>query len=478
MTSHTGHPARPARADRVVSAAHLPRAAGPLRAAVAALTVVLLGVALTGCVPDRPGDAAGWLRGQAGIVDVQVVANHDGEFQSSGISRGELAPDLSDERLASLIKSVEGYLASHDQVSIRLGRDGIDFTVSTDDENTTIAVDLWRKVATVPQIANAIVRGDNSVHARVLRPDAVGVIGALAKLGTDVSVEALKDAAAIANDTEQDDFSDDGTFSGVSLGLHWPQGCTPTPAERRLAESFFARDEIAGGSIELCSSFDLYYTEDAVYSTVIPALYGDVADADLLGFPVTAHQVVGPYSDGHLVAVTPGDPAAFAVLPAFEVPTAVGVYFTLGGDRSLDITDYEMPTADLLALVQASPAAASLPLIRLEGDTSAISGAPAQLPDMLAQVTALVATSDIFSNVELGPTTGSLSLSSPAGADPDVVVAARLLRDSGAWQGRSFSVGYAAASLTITDGIAVIDNPDYTDPHVVNAFIAAWGATA
>lgn len=446
------------------------------RAALAAVTALLVTAALAGCVPDRPGDAASWLAGQQGVVSSSVLANHDGEFQSSGISRGELAPDISDDRLASLVKSVEGYLSSHDQVSIRLGRKGIDFTVSTDHATTTTAIALWRSVEKVPDIQNAIVRGDNSVHARVLRADAVTVLGSLDGLGADIAVEALVDVAAVAADTERDDFFDEGIYSGDALAIHLPVGCTPPAAERKLAESFFTRPEIAGGALELCSSFHLYFAEDATYSTLIPAIYDEVAAADLLAFPVTAHQVVGPYADGHLVTVTPGDPAAFGILPAFEA--APEVYYELDGDRSLGVTEYGTPTADLLALVAGSPVAASLPLISIEGKNSKISGTLDQLALTLQQADAFIAASDIFTQVELSPTAGAVDLQSPVGSDPDVVAAAQALRDSGAWQGRIFTVTYAATSLVITDGIAAPSDPNYTDPHVVDAFIAAWNAQA
>jgi len=445
------------------------------RAALAAITVLLLGAGLSGCVPDRPGDAASWLAGQQGVVSSSVLANHDGEFQSSGISRGELAPDLSDAGLENLVKAVEGYLDKHDQVSIRLGRKGIDFTVSTDDATTTTAIALWKQVAKVPDVQNAIIRGDNSVHARVLRPAAVKVLAGLEGFGADVSLEAFPDVATLADDTKRDDFFDEGIYSADSLGIHLAVGCSPPQAERKLAESFFARDEVVGGALELCTSFDLDFAEGASYSTVIPALYDEVAAADLVGFPVTAHQVVGPYADGHLVTVTPGDPAAFGILSAFEAAPAV--YYVLGADRSLAVTEYGTATADLLALVAASPTAASLPLISIEGSNSKISGTLDQLAVTLQQADAFIAASDIFTQVELSPTTGSVDLQSPVGQDPDVVAAAKALRDSGAWQGRVFTVTYAAASLTITDGVAATNDPNYTDPHVIDAFIDAWNAT-
>lgn len=447
-----------------------------IRIAVALTAALLLSSTLAGCVPNRPGGTVDWLRGQSGVASAEVLADHSDAFESSGLVRGELAGDLNDSQLASLVTSIIGYASSHDHVSIRLGRNGIDFVVG-DRAETDSAIALWESLSAVPNLANAVVR-DGSVHARTLRVHAVGVLADLEPLNVDISLEGFTDRSAIDNDTAQDDFFDDYIFNIDSLELNWPSSCTPMAAERSFAESFFARDEVGGGSLALCTAFELYYLAGASLATVIPALYDELAGSDLLSFPVTAHQIVGSAPDGHLVMVTPGDPAAFGVLASLEVDSAPDLYYTLNEDRSLDVTEYGTQTADLLALVSASPVAATLPTIRIEGKTSAINGSLPELPIMLQQVTALMATSDIFSNVELGPSTGLLYLSSEDATGADVVAAAQTLRASGAWISRSFVISYGSTSLTIVDGIATVNDPNYTDPQVVNAFIRAWEATA
>ena len=60
--------------------------------------------------------------------------------------------------------------------------------------------------------------------------------------------------------------------------------------------------------------------------------------------------------------------------------------------------------------------------------------------------------------------------------DPDVVTAAADLRASGAWQGRVFTVIYLSTQLSITDGVATVGDPNYTDGHVVQGFVDAWNA--
>lgn len=449
---------------------------GGVRGSLALLVVVLLSVALTGCLPNRPGAAVDWLKGQAGVASTEVLYADNGEFQSSGTVRGELDPKLDDAGLAKLVAAVRDYLSSHDQVGIRLGRDGVDFWVYTDSGVTEQSIPIWKSVSDVDGVASGVVAG-TSIHVRTLRTDAFGVLAFLEGVGTELRLEAMADQRAIAADTKEDSSSDDSHFAIDTVSLEWKSGCTPTDQERALAESFFTSN-VLGAYLTLCSGFDLYYGSDTSLATAVPDLYDQLAAADLLDFPVSAHQAVGQFNDGHLVAVTPGDPAAFALLPAFEVPGTPTVNYTLAADRSLDVTEYGTPTATLLGIVSASPVAASLPSIRIEGDTSAISGTLAQLTDMLTQVTALVATSDIFTNVELGPTTGSLALSSGVGEDPDVVAAAQALRASGAWSGRTFAVTYISMQVNIVDGVATLGDPNYTDPHVVQGFVDAWNATA
>lgn len=443
------------------------------------LGVVVI-ASLTGCTPNRPALATDWLDGQRGVADVQVMADSSNAFESTGIIRGELAPDLDDAGLASLVDSVQSYLADHEGVGIRLGYNGLDFAVSEDDAATSYAIELWREVTAVPGIVNGVVsvydQTDSIVHVRTMRPESVSVLRGLDSLDATLEVEALRTDTDLAFDTEQDDFFGADIENRLSLATHRPAGCAAPAAQRALAEDFLSRDDIDGAQLRLCEGFDLFFAPTAVLSRVVPLLREQLDQAGLLDFPLWARQQFDAYADGRSVAVTPGDSAALAVIDIFETAGAPPAYFELAPDRTLTVTEYGTPTADLLALVSSTPVASLLPLVSIEGSDVAISGTLAELPSTLAQATALAASSGQYGGIELSPTAGSVTLQSPVATDPDVVAAAADLRASGAWQGRVLTVVYLSMQLTITDGVAVIGDPNYTDGHVVQGFVDAWNA--
>ena len=451
-----------------------------IRLTLATAVAAVVAVTLAGCVPNEPGLAIDWLDDQQGIVGVQVMADRSNTFSSTGIIRGELDPDLDEAGLERLIDSVQSYLGDHDEVAVRLGRAGIDFAVAVDDAATVRSIDLWRSVSDVPGIVNGVVStydaSDSTVHVRTLRTEAVAVHRALVPLAATLEVEALRTAGDIAADLEQDDYFGSEIENRLSLTIHRDAACTPERTAVTLAEEFASRDEINGAQLRLCEGFDVYFAPPASLAQVVPALRSQLESVGLIDFPVWARQQFDAYADGRSVAVTPGDADALSVIDVFETAGAPPAYFTLAPDRSLSVTEYATPVADLLALVSASPVAVGLPLILLEGTDVAISGTLAELPATLSQAVALAGTSGQYGGIELSPTTGSVTLQSPVATDPDVVTAAADLRASGAWQGRAFTVIYLSTQLTITDGVAVIGDPNYTDGRVVQGFVDAWNA--
>ncbi len=442
----------------------------------------MVAVALVGCTPNRPAQATDWLAGQQGVAVVEVMADRSNAFDSTGIIRGELAPDLDEPGLARLVDSVQSYLSDHLDVAVRLGRAGVDFAVAVDDAAMARSIDLWRQVSDVRGIVNGVVStydaSDSIVHVRTLRPDAVAVSRALASIDATLELESFRTPVAIAGDLQDDDYFGPDIENRVSLTFHRPAGCAPERSVVGLAEEFVARDDIDGAQLHLCDGFDVYLAPVAALSAVVPALRSQLEAEGLVDFPVWARQQFDAFADGRSVAVTPGDAALLSVIETFETPGAPPAYFELAPDRSLAVTEYATPVADLLALVSASPVAAGLPLIALEGTDVAISGTLADLPTTLAQAVALAGTSGQYGGIELSPTTGSVTLESPVATDPDVVTAAADLRASGAWQGRAFTVIYLSTQLTITDGVAVIGDPNYTDGTVVQGFVDAWNAAS
>ena len=451
-----------------------------IRLTLAAALVVALVAALAGCTPNKPGLATDWLAGQQGVADVQVMADHSDAFVSTGVIRGELTPDLDDAGLARLVDSVQSYLVDHGEVGVRLGRNGLYFAVAEDDAAVARSIDLWNEASQVDGIANGVVttydQSDSIVHVRALREDAVGVYRALAPADATLEVEALRTAGDIAYDLEQDDFFGSDIENRLSVAIHRDAACTPTRTQVALAEGFVGRDDIDGAQLRLCDGFDAYFALAASLARVVPDLRAELEAAGLDQFPVWARQAFDAYPDGRSVAVTPGDPGALAVIDVFETAGAPPAYFELTPERVLTVTEYGTPVADLLTLVSGSAVAASLPLVGLEGTDVAISGTLADLPTTLAQAVALAGTSGQYGGIELSPTTGSVTLESPVATDPDVVTAAADLRASGAWQGRVFTVIYLSTQLSITDGVATVGDPNYTDGHVVQGFVDAWNA--
>lgn len=90
--------------------------------------------------------------------------------------------------IARLVDVVQGYLASHGDVGIQLGRAGVDFAVTTGEHGTAQAQSLWSRITRIPTLVNAIVTADH-VHARTLRP---GTADALYTLYEDGSFEVIQ----------------------------------------------------------------------------------------------------------------------------------------------------------------------------------------------------------------------------------------------------------------------------------------------
>jgi len=240
----------------------------------------------------------------------------------------------------------------------------------------------------------------------------------------------------------------------------------------------FTREELLGATLDPCNSFDLNYAEGVAFSSAMPALQAELIAAGLDEFAVTASQQRSAVIDGLDVTVTPvvdGDPAMFSVFGAFESGVATDARITLYDDRSVEIVDYDVPVADLVAAVQGVLAAAGSPFLRIEGSDVAVGGVVADLSGLVAQAVALASTSEQFTNIELNTDAGILALSSPVATDPDVPAAVADLRASQVWVGKQFIVTYLQTQLTIVDGVATVGD-DYTDGHVVEEFAATWNA--
>lgn len=446
-----------------------------IRATIASLAVALLAVGLSGCV-NGPANASSWLRGQPGIVSVEIVDVDDSLGGSTGTVRGELDPGISDDQLGSLVRSVAGFLRSQEKASIRLGFDRLDFWVDESDDMNQRIIPLWRDVVPVPNIVSGVV-DDGSVHVRTLRPDMEGILDGLGGFDAELRIEGFVDAAALQFDESEDSEAGDDIGNVDSLEFTRAADCSPTGNEVEVAVSLFRREGLRGATLDPCYSFDLNYDEGVPFSTVLPALQAELVAAGLGEFPVTADQQKQAVIAGLDVTVTPvvaGDPAMFSVFTPFE-NAGSEARITIYDDRSVEITDYEVPLAQLVAMVEGVPAAAESPFIRIEGSDVAAGGLVGELRALNDEAVLLAAASEQFTNIELNTDAGILALSSPVATDPIIPDAVADLRASQVWVGKRFIVTYLQTQLEIVDGVATVSD-SYTDGHVVEEFAAEWNA--
>lgn len=438
---------------------------GISRVAAAALAAITVALGLSGCLPDKPGNAVDWLGSQAGVISTEVLADQSNAWTSRGVVRGELDPQLDAAGLADLVAAAERYSAETGSVVIRLGRDGFDVQVAFEPGGTADDLALWESVLGTPGIVTGTVF-DGTVSVRTLRDDAPDLLLALAEVPATVEVEGLRDEAALAADRRDDDFYG-GWENRESVLLRWGADCAPG-AELDLAPVIVADDAISGADLTLCSDAVLYYADEASLADELPGVRAGLDSVGLGEFPITAVQTAEPVTDARVVAVSPGDPRALEVLAGLA-----DRYYTLDADRVLTITDYEETLATLIAVVSAAPGTDAVSAATLVTGEGTVSGPLGVLPALADEVRALDAASEHFGGVTLTPAWGSVSLESSA---PDPVAAAADLKATSAWSGRDFHVQYLNYTVVITDGVAALADPGYVGAELMVQFVDAWNA--
>jgi hypothetical protein len=435
-------------------------------AAAAALAVAVL----AGCVQNLPEPARDWLAGQPGVASAEVLSDHTGAWSSSGLVRGELDPGITDRELTALIGAVRDHAAQTGGVAFWLGIDDVDLAVGDDPAGT---VALWRSLREVDGILSGIVHS-GEVRARTLRSDAAASLDAALALPGALRLEAFADPTAADADRAADVEKDAPNTSAFEFVR--PTGCEPATPVLALATDLAGRDDFPGATADLCSGFTLDLPVDAPFAGTAISLRKELDDRGLGDFPVqlTADDGAGTV---HFAAISPGDATLLPVLQAFEgdgVPS--GLSFSLGPDGTLAITDYTVPTADLVTLVQNAPRASDLAGIGLEGDPVSVAGTLGQLPRLLDEALALDQASDAFGSVTLGQGFGTVYLESQGSGAPDAAKAATDLRASGATDRRYFTVIYGSYQADIVNGVAALHDPGYVGADVMAAFVAAWNA--
>lgn len=438
-----------------------------------AIPVLLVAVALTGCVATNlPTPARDWLAGQDGVTSAEVLSDTTDAWSSHGLVRGELKPGITDQQISALVGKIQQFSSKSGGVAFWLGLKEIDFGVSEGDNTSAVA--LWRNVLDVDGVVSGVVY-DGDVRVRTLRPQAVEALGTLMTSDSGVRLEAFTDRAALDADRADDIQYDQ--VNTAALDYRRPAGCGPADAVLEFSQSLAARDEFPGATIDLCAGITIDLPLEAPFAAEAVELRSELDSRGLSEFSVQLNADDGA-GTAHFAAITPGDAKLLPVLAAFEGAGAPALSYSLGPDGNLAVTGYSTPTADLLKLIQASPVASGLAGIGLEGSPVAILGTANQLPSLLEQALALAASSDAYGSVKLGQGFGSVTLSAPGTSQPDVDKAVADLRATGVTDGRFFSVYYAAFQADIANNIAALSNPDYTDPVVMQSFVDTWNAAA
>lgn len=434
----------------------------------------LIAGALTGCVRNQPIAAVDWLDRQGGIVDAVILSDNTDAWSSSGLVHGELQPDIDDAGIKKLLEEIQGFWRDNGAVSFRLGWHGVDFAVSDDDAENDISIDLWHTLIDTPSVETGVAYA-GSIDAHTMRDGTLDALNKLDPLDVDLWIEAFSDERALADDTEAD-YQYNGYASAVALGYWLPADCDPDAAVLEFAESLVDRSDIEGGSIAPCAEITLGLPSGSSLAAAATAQRSELDERGLPDFPVTMFTAETGYYDTYTAAITPGDPAALAVLQTFEQDAHPELFYELDAERALTVTAYETPTSDLLALVQSSPASAALPQITLIGAPVTVYGPLAALPSLLDKATALDAASDAFGSIELGVDAGSAFFDYEVGSAPDVVKAAADLRASGVTEGRTFTMKQKSYELYIIDGVAEIADPDYVGAESMLEFVDVWNA--
>lgn len=433
---------------------------------------VLAAVALTGCVRNLPNPARDWLAGQDGVAAAEVLSDNTGAWSSSGLVRGELKPGITDDQIATLVGKVQEYSAKSGGVAFWLGLEDIDFGVAAGDNAG--AVGLWRSLVSTDGVLSGVVY-DGDVRARTLRSDAAGTLDSLLALNASLSLEAFADAAAA--DADRDADIQYAQINKQAVEFDRAAGCEPDPAVLEFARTLVDRDDVPGATADLCKGITIDLPATASLADQAIALRSEIDDRGLSEFSV---QLDATQEEGltRFAAISPGDADVLPVLKAFEGDGVPDLSYSLGSDSNIAVTGFSVPTGDLVALMQSSPAASKLVGIGLEGDPVSIAGTLKQLPRLLDDAIALSKASDAFGSVTLGQGFGNVTLAAEGTNQPDVEKAAADLRASGATERRFFSVYYAAFEADIVNGVAALTEPDYVGADVMQAFVDAWNAGA
>ena len=339
------------------------------RLAVTTVTAVLVATGLTACIGADVRSTEDWLAAQPHVVSIGVPSSTVDELSYKATLRAELDPDATDAEIGTLIDDAIDYVAANsgDDVTLQFGMKGIDFEVA-DKQGARTALALWHRVIAVPGVVSGFVAPD-AVSVQTLRADAFAAFDALAPLGVDRAVGGYHAAS---------DFDVSSSTFQPPLDIVSAKACTPDATIVGLAQSAMTDDRVDFGTLDLCDGLDVTFLPGYALVDGVGAVRAELDAAGLDAFPVTIS--VAPASAAsasfHIVAVTPGDPAALAVVAALEA-SALDLRYQLADDRTLDIESSSATAAQLLATLTSGTDA--LGAITIVGSDKTVTGAFADL---------------------------------------------------------------------------------------------------
>ncbi len=451
------------------------RAARPL-AAILGVAVAL--ATLTACIQNNVSPAQSWLNGQDGVAEASIVFDSTSMFGSSGVVRGELEEGLDGARLDGLVERVLGYLRDNQQVEIRLGIADVDFVVAGD---AAAARAQWDDLRRLDDLASALALGADGVRVHVLRPALRQTVDALQGYRSSVEVEGFRTAQEEIDDRRGDD-SGPGEHDSGALQILDGEACEPSAEAWSRVLVTAADDAIAQGTVDACGDYLLQYTGETDLTVAAVAWAASQAGS---GDPVPTITLTEWDPGYYEIQVTPGDAALFPVMAAFEQPGAPVVRYVLAADGTLELrADEDASAGELLALLTASPLAARLSSISLQGTVAGPVGGESvtalgtldQLGSLVAEAEALFPLDPAFYQVTIDPASVRIDLYSAPGSDPDMAANAVALRSNPIWTTRDTYVYYMQGYVLISDGVASLGSDTYSRPEPLEAFAEAWNA--
>lgn len=325
------------------------------RILVALALATLLTASLSACAGDEVRDFENWLGDQPIVIAVQILDSEADDLSYSASLRAELAADATEVEVLQLANDTIAYLGEHptDNVQVQLGQHLVDFAVTTTADTKT-AFDMWTTISRLPQLTNGLVNADEIV-AGTSRDDAVVVFNGLRGAGVDLVVNA-------------------GGAEGVPpLSVQAVVGCEPTQGAFDLAASFLSDPLVAYGTLDMCEGFEAALVPTATLGETAPALYIALDAVGLADFPVqlSVPPEQATSSSFHIVAITPGDPAALAVLAGLEA-SGLDFRLELPSDRALVLESTTVTAAALDAALTASTGLDALTSVTITGTDTTI----------------------------------------------------------------------------------------------------------